>query len=62
MQHPPWVTIMVIRARKYQNLGSGLYKNHFVTSFQEVCIEKTFNIPGLKQHNILKLENLQKKP
>ena len=34
------------------NFDSGLYWNHVATSYQVGCIDKSCNIPGLKQRNI----------
>ena len=34
------------------NFDSGLYWNHVATSYQVGCIDKSGNIPGLKQCNI----------
>ena len=38
-----------------------LYKNHLGTLFQEDCIEKTRNIPGLKQCNAGMLKSFHMK-
>ena len=43
------------------NFDSGLYWNHVATSYQVGCIDKSRNIPGLKQRNIHEQENLSMK-
>ena len=39
-------------------MDSGYYQNHFAASYQVGRIEKVCNVPGLKQRNATKLENL----
>ena len=49
---------VLVQAKKYHSLDSGMYKNHFVTSCQVGCTTKIYNILGLKQHNVPELKNL----
>ena len=49
----PALTFHANQSNEYlHNFDSGLYWNHLATSYQVGCIDKSRNIPGLKQRNI----------
>ena len=51
-----WSSALICHANQsngyYIILIQGLYWNHVTKSYQVGCIDKSRNIPGLKQHNI----------
>ena len=48
--------IMLTQARKYCIFGLGLNLNHFATSYQVGCTEKTNNIADSTQHETFELK------